>query len=71
MDALVMMAREAHRNAMENVRLAGHYRAQRDRAICELYASGDYSYTTLAKQVGINRELVVKIVQCGRGTAAG
>jgi hypothetical protein len=71
MQPLVMMAREAHRNAMENVRLAGHYRGQRDRAIRELYATGEFSYTTLARQVGINRELVVKIVQCGRGTAAG
>ena len=61
MDATVMMAREAHRNSIEHVRLAGHYRAQRDRAIRELYASGEYSYTTLARQVGCTRELVAKI----------
>jgi hypothetical protein len=71
MDSLVAQARECHRKVSEHVHLAGHYRAQRDRAICQLYASGDYSYTTLAKQVGISRELTVKIVQGGRGTAAG
>jgi hypothetical protein len=65
-DALVVMAREAHRQSNEHVRLAGHFRAQRNDAIRKLYASGDYSYTTLAQQVGITRELVVKIVQGGR-----
>ena len=68
MDPLVVMAREAHRNSQEHVRLAGHYRGQRDRAIRELYAGGGYSYTTLARQVGISRELVIKIVQYGRAT---
>lgn len=61
-----MMAREAHRNSLEHVRLAGHYRAQRNDAICRLYASGGYSYRQLADQVGITRELVIKIVQGGR-----
>lgn len=63
MDALVTMAREAHRQSTEHVRLAGHFRAQRNDAICRAYASGNYSYTTLAQQLGISRELVVKIIQ--------
>lgn len=66
MDSLVKMAREAHRKVSEHVHLAGHYRAQRDRAIRQLYQTGDYSYTSLARQTGISRELVVKIVQTGR-----
>lgn len=63
MDALVAQAREAHLKSLENVRLAGHFRAQRNDAICRLYGSGAYSYKTLADQVGITRELVIKIVQ--------
>ena len=65
MDSLMATARQAHRNSVEHVRLAGHFRAQRDRAIRELYTSGEYSYTTLARQVGITRELTIKIVQAG------
>lgn len=57
------MAREAHRKSQEHGRLAGHFRAQRNDAVCRLYEGGGYSYTTLAAQVGITRELVVKIVQ--------
>jgi hypothetical protein len=63
MDTLVMMAREAHVKSLEHVRLAGHFRAQRDDAVRRAYATGDYSYTTLAAQTGISRELVVKIIQ--------
>lgn len=63
MDSLVMMAREAHRNSQEHLRLAGHFRAQRNEAIVRLYGTGDYSYTTLAAQVGLKRELIVKIIQ--------
>ena len=66
MDSLMAMARQAHRDSVEHVRLAGHYRARRDKAIRDLYATGEYSYTTLAIQVGISRELTVKIVQSGR-----
>jgi hypothetical protein len=57
------MARDAHRSAHEHTRLAGHFRAQRDAAIRRLYATGDYSYTTLSQLVGCTRDLVAKIVQ--------
>ena len=60
------MAREAHKQSQENVRLAGHFRSQRNDAICRLYDSGEYSYRTLAEQVGITRELVIKIIVQGR-----
>lgn len=63
MDSLVIMAREAHRNSVEHVRLAGHFRAQRNDAIRRLYATGDYSYNTLAKQLELGRDLVVKIIR--------
>lgn len=63
MDALAAMARDAHRQAVENVRLASHFRTQRDDAIRRLHAQGDLSYTQIAEQVGITRELVAKIVQ--------
>lgn len=66
MDALVVMAREAHLKSLEHVRLAGHFRAQRNDAICRLYEGGGYSYRQLADQIGITRELVIKIVQGGR-----
>jgi hypothetical protein len=62
-DSLVMMAREAHRNNLEHVRLAGHYREQRDWAIRRLYSTGGFSYTSLARQTGLSRELIAKIVQ--------
>ena len=57
-----MMAREAHRSAQEHVRLAGHFRAQRDDAVRRAYASGQYSYRQLAAQVGISPELTAKII---------
>ena len=63
MQSLVVMAREAHRSSLEHERLAGHFRAQRDAAVRRLYDSGEYSYTTLARQVGCTRELVAKIIQ--------
>jgi len=62
-DPLAVLARDAHRQSLEHVRLAGHFRAQRDDAIRRLYTAGGFSYTTLAEQVGITRELVAKIVQ--------
>lgn len=63
MDVLAVMARDAHRQAVENVRLATHFRAQRDDAIRRLYEQGGVSYTQVAEQVGITRELVAKIIQ--------
>jgi hypothetical protein len=65
-EALVVMAREAHLKSQDHTRLAGHFRAQRNDAIRRLYADGGYSYSTLARQVELPRELVVKIIQTGR-----
>lgn len=62
-DSLVVMAREAHVKSLEHTRLAGHFRAQRNDAICRLYEGGGYSYRQLADQIGITRELVIKVVQ--------
>lgn len=63
MDPLAVLAREAHRQSQEHVRLAGHFRRERDAAIRRLYATGGFSYTTLAQQVGVTRELVAKILK--------
>lgn len=63
MEPLAVMARDAHRQSQDHVRLAGHYRRRRDEAIRRLYATGGFSYTTLAAQVGLTRDLVAKIIQ--------
>lgn len=70
MDSRAMQARELHRRAAENERLAGAARHQRDELIRELYASGSYSYTTLAAAVGCGRELVKAVIKrrVGPGT---
>jgi transposase len=42
---------------------ATQFRAERDRLIRELHASGGYSYSQLAAQIGVSYELIAKIVQ--------
>jgi transposase-like protein len=56
-------AREAHRQSSEHGRLATRYRKERDRLIRQLHASGAYSYSQLAKQIGCSSDLVAKAVQ--------
>lgn len=63
MDALAVMARDAHRQAVENVELAAKFREQRDDAIRRLYEQGGITYRQIAEQVGIGYELVAKIIQ--------
>lgn len=63
MDTTMTMAREAHRKVREYGVLAGHWRAQRDAAIRELYGGGEYSYAGLARQIGCSTELVAKVCQ--------
>jgi hypothetical protein len=63
MDPLVWQAREAHRKASEHSGLSGHFRAQRDQLIRELHATGEYSYSRLAREVGCSPELIAKVVQ--------
>jgi hypothetical protein len=62
-DSLVWQAREAHRKACEHSGLSGHFIAERNRIIRELHATGDYSYSKLAGQIGCSPELIAKIVQ--------
>jgi hypothetical protein len=63
MDGLLWQAREAHQKSCEHSRLAEQFRHQRDKFIRELYATGDYSYRNLAKQIGCSTELVAKVIQ--------
>jgi transposase-like protein len=63
MEPTVWLAREAHRKVGEHTGQSHHYRQERDRLIRELYASGDYSYSQLAGQIGCSPELVAKVVQ--------
>lgn len=59
----MVMARQAHRKVTEHAHLAGHFRAQRDRAIRQLYQSGEFSYARLAREIGCSTELVAKVCQ--------
>jgi hypothetical protein len=60
---VVWQAREAHRQSVEHSGFAGRYRQERDKLIRKLYATGEYSYGQLAKQVGCSVELVAKVIQ--------
>jgi hypothetical protein len=63
MDALVAQAREAHRQSCDHRLTSGHYRRLRDRLIRQAYETGEFSYSQLARQIGITSELVAKVVQ--------
>ncbi len=63
MDTEVWQARDAHRKVCDHTGLAGHFRRERDRLIRELYATGEYSYSQLARSVGCSVELVAKVIQ--------
>jgi transposase-like protein len=63
MEPLVWQAREAHRKVGEHTGLSNHFRHERDRLIRELYGSGAFSYSQLARQIGCSPELVAKAVQ--------
>jgi hypothetical protein len=63
MESLVWQAREAHRKSMEFAGQSSQFRQQRDRIIRDLYATGEYSYSQLAGQIGCSPELIAKAVQ--------
>jgi hypothetical protein len=63
MDPTVQQAREAHRKASSHTGLLHHYRRQRDELIRRAYAEGNYSYGSLARQIGCSPELIAKAVQ--------
>lgn len=65
MDIRAQQAREHHRLAAENERLAGMHRAQRDRMIRQLRADdpGRWTYPKLAAEVGCSPQLIAYIVQ--------
>ena len=63
MDPLVQQARELHRRAKEHLGLSQQFRRQRDRIIKLVYAEGNTSYASLAKQIDCSPELVAKVVQ--------
>jgi ribosome-binding protein aMBF1 (putative translation factor) len=63
MDALVAQAKIAHTKSCYHTDLAGHFRQQRDRLIRQAYDTRQYSYSQLARLIGISPELVAKIVQ--------
>lgn len=63
MDVLVAQAKIAHTKSCFHNDLAGHFRKQRDQLIRQAYETGEYSYSQLARQIGITPELVAKIVQ--------
>ena len=63
MNILAYQAKEAHRQVCAHSGLAGRFRRERDALIRQLYATGEYSYSVIAKNVGCSVELVAKVIQ--------
>ena len=64
MDPRAVAAREAHRLSLESVASAKVHRDRRDALVRRLHEGDDpWSYTRIAKAVGISRELVAHIVK--------
>lgn len=70
MDARAMQARELHRRAADNERLAGAFRAQRDELIRRLHREDGMTYAAIASAVGCSRDLIKSIClgRVGPGT---
>jgi len=65
MDVRAAQAREENRLAAENERSAGLHREMRDRLVRQLRAEDPdrWSYSVLAKAVGVSPELIAHIVK--------
>lgn len=63
MDSRAQQAREHHRASTDGERLARQHRGQRDELVRVLYATGEWSYTSLAAAVGCSPELIAKIIK--------
>jgi len=66
MDPRAVAAREAHRLSLESLAHAKAHRDRRDALVRRLYEGEEpWSYTRIAKAVGISRELVAYIIKGG------
>lgn len=63
MDSAVAQARELHRKVQQFTGLSRDYKVRRDELIRRLYRTGDYSYGSLARQIGCSPELVAAVVK--------
>jgi plasmid maintenance system antidote protein VapI len=59
----VQQAREHQAAADQARRLAANHLAQRDHLVRSLYREGDWSYSRLARALGLTPELVAKIIR--------
>ena len=62
-DINIAQAREHHRQADEARGLLALHLAQRDALIRRAYEEGGWSYSQLAKQLGLTPELIAKIIR--------
>lgn len=62
-DIRVQQAREHERAAARARAEAARHLAQRDALVRSLYAEGTWSYSQLAKAIGLTPELVAKIIR--------
>ncbi|MCL1839343.1 MAG: hypothetical protein FWG47_08580 [Propionibacteriaceae bacterium] len=62
-DIRVQQALEHTRAAVEAKRQLASHQMQRDNLIRRLYAEGGWSYSKLAKTLGLTPELIAKIIR--------
>jgi hypothetical protein len=69
MDIRLAAAREAQLAAQEHKRLASQALDRRDHLVRMLYTSGDFTYSHLAKMIGLTPEMIAKIINPQRRAA--